>query len=202
MSYAPTIDFLALLRQTAGGVRDARMPGLDYILAALARAGMFQLWTGQTAPTVNQSTTAWLLPSLPSWVAEGTVLLWNVLTNAYEPATPALWNALLLGNSGYVFQSVAAGAGAVAAPTSMLAIQRAAPAATALTLPSIASRGGRALQIVDFSTGVVNHVITVNPAAGATIMQLGAWALLSTADQLAGITLYPSSDLNAWVIAP
>ena len=200
MSYSPTTDFLALARLTSGGVRSERMPGLDYVVTALARAGLFLLSVGQTAPTTNQAATVWLRPSVPSWVAEGTVFIFNTSTAEYEIATPALWSALLTGGSS--FQSIAAATGTVAAATTLFAIQRAAPAATAVLLPSIASRNGRLLKIVDFSTGVTNHTITLTTPDGSTIMQNASWQLLSTAAQLAGITLQPSPDLNAWIIAP
>lgn len=200
MAYNPTTDFLALMRLASGQAVIGKMPGLDYAVAAMARAGMFQLSVGQTAPTVNQPTTVWLKPSVPSWVAEGTVFLWDPGTRAYVPATPALWAALL--TSGYVFQSVAGLAGAVLSSTSLLAVQRVAPAATALTLPSVASRSGKALQIVDWSTAVAAHTLNVTPAGAETIMLKPSWQLLSTSDQLAGLTLFPSIDLNGWVIAP
>lgn len=203
MSYNPLTDFLALLRQTSGGVRTERMPGLDYIVAALARAGLITLSVGQSPPTSNQAGTVWLQPSVPSWVAEGTVFLWSLAVNAYVPATPALWDVLLSGSSaGYVFQSAAGASNIIGGTTSLLAIQRAGPAATLLTAPAVATRGGKPLQIADWSTGVANHAITINTTAGDTIMKAATWELLSTADQLAGITLYPSLDLNGWVIAP
>lgn len=203
MAYDPSTDFLALLRQVSGGVRTERMPGLDYIVAALARAGIFRLWTGQSPPVANQTTTIWLLPSSPSWVAEGAIFLWNELASAYELATPALWGSLLSGLSGgYVFQGVTAAAATIDGTTSLLAIQRPAPVNTVLTLPDVATRGGRSLQIVDWSTNVVNHVVTLSPAGGATIMRQAAWSLYSTPVQLAGVTLYPSPELNGWVIAP
>jgi hypothetical protein len=143
------------------------------------------------------------LPASPSWVAEGAVFLWNAALGSYQPATPVLWGALLAAYAqGYIFQEVSAGAGAVNAATSLLAIERAAPAATALTLPAVALRNAKPLQIVDWSTAVVAHAITLTPAAGETIMRLGSSELFSTPDQLAGITLYPSIDLSGWVIAP
>lgn len=204
MAYSPTTDFLALLRQTSGGVRSERIPGLDYMLAALARAGLFTLSVGQTAPIVNQSTTVWLQPSLPSWVAEGSVFLWDAPTATYLAATPSLWEALLSASStaGYVFQSAAVAVNSIGSTTSLVAIQRAAPATTTLVLPSVASRFGKALQIADWSSAVTNHDITLTPAGGNTIMQQAAWHILSTAVQLAGVTLYPSTDLNGWVVAP
>lgn len=203
MSYSPITDFLALLRQDGSSVELARMPGLDYIVSALARAGVCSLSVGQTAPTSNQPATVWLRPAEPSWTAEGNVFLWNAFTSAYELATPALWTALLtLSLSGYLFQSAPNASNAVAALTSLVAIRRAAPTATTLRLPTVLSRGGKALQIVDWSTGVVNHIVTLVPAGTDTIMKLASWQLLSTVDQLTGVTLYPATDLNGWVIAP
>lgn len=200
MSYNPLTDFLALLRQTGNGVRTERMPGLDYVVAAMARAGMFNLSVGQTAPTTNQATTVWLRPSNPSWVAEGTVFLWNALTSEYEPATHISWAAFLNQAAGYNFQSAPNAANNVLALKSLVAVQRAAPAATTLFLPSVAAQSGKLLQITDFSTGVTNHVITLSPQGTSSIMQQSSWELLSTAVQLAGVTLQPSIDLNAWVI--
>lgn len=203
MSYSPITDFLALLRQTAAGMEIASMPGLDYVIAAMARAGLFTLYVGQTAPVANQQTTVWLKPSQPSWVAEGTVFLWNAATGAYVPATSALWAALLT-PSGYLFQSISAGSTPINVGVTLAAIQRAAPAVTILTLPDLLSQWatGRPLRIVDWSTAVTQHVISLAPVGNATIMQLSSWELLSTAAQLAGATLYPSPDLNGWVIAP
>lgn len=201
MSYAPTTDFLALLRQAASGDSMARMPGLDYVLSALARTGLFALSVGQTAPLVNQASTIWLLPATPSWTAEGKVFLWNSGTPAYELATPALWSALLSPSS-YVFQSVAGASNVVKPSASLLAVQRTAPSVTTLVLPGLATRATKPLQIVDWSVAVVDHAITLTTADGATIMQRGSWLLRSTVDQLSGVTLFPSADLNGWVIAP
>lgn len=203
MAYNPLTDFLGLLRLTAGVVNTERMPGLDYIVAAMARAGLFTLSTSQTAPTSNQATTVWLRPSLPSWVAEGTVFLWNASTGAFELATPALWNALLT-PGGYLFQSVTGVTNAINAGTTILAVQRAAPGATALILPNLGAQWltGRPLKIVDWSTAIINHTITITTPDGSTIMQQAAWQLLSNAVQLAGITLHPVPELNGWVIAP
>lgn len=198
--YNPLTDFMALIRIVSGVASVERMPGLDFVLAAMARANMFTLWTGQTAPTVNQTTTVWLKPSSPSWVAEGVVYLWDANTSTYVLATPDLWDAVL--NSFGVFQSTAVNSAVIGANTSLFAVQRAAPTSTILALPTVGSRQGRELKIVDYSIGVVGHAITLTPAAGNTIMQLPQFTLFSTADQLAGITLHPSTDLNAWVIAP
>lgn len=204
MAYNPLTDFLALIRNGSGGAAVCEIPGLDYVISAMARAGMFRLSVSQTAPIVNQPTTVWLKSSLPSWVAEGNVFLWNAATLAYEPATPALWEALFVASAAgaNTFQSTAVAVGIVAVSTTLFAIQRTNPAATAIALPPVADFAARALQIVDWSIGVVNHAITLTPDGAETIMQLGAFGLFSTADQLAGVTLYPSIDLNGWVIAP
>jgi len=205
MGYTPATDFLALLRNTGGGVRTEQMPGLDWVVAALARAGLINLVVSATAPTTNQATTAWFQPASPSWTGEGILYLWNALTATYQVATPALWQAYFLPfTSGYTFQSISISGLSITAGISLAAIQRVAPAATAITLPNLAQQitSGKKLQIVDFSTSVVNHTITLSVPDTATIMQQSSWQLLSTAVQLAGITLQPSPDLNAWVIAP
>lgn len=95
MSYAPTNDFLSLLRQTPGGVRSVRMPGLDFVVDALARAGLVTLVVGASPPTANQALTAWFKPATSSWASEGILFLWNPVTQEYETATPALWSALV-----------------------------------------------------------------------------------------------------------
>lgn len=203
MSYNPITDFAALLRLLADGtVSQERMPGLDYVLAALARAGLFRLSVGQSPPTADQQNTVWLKPSLPSWVAEGVVFLWDASAGAYVVATPALWSAMLA-PSGYSFQSVAVGAAVVNVGTTLLAVQRAAPAATALVLPSLVGQWltGRPLKIADWSANVTNHLLTLTPSDGSSIMRLPSWSLLSTVDQLAGVTLHASPNLNGWVIA-
>jgi hypothetical protein len=203
MSYSPITDFLGLLRATGGGVRTARMPGLDWLIEALQRVGFVNVSIGQTAPTTNQPTTAWFQPALPTWSAEGTLFLWNAAVGAYQPATPALWNRML-SPSGYTFQSAPNANNIITAGTSLLAVQRAAPVATALVLPNLAAQFnfGKDVNIIDFSTGVANHAITITTPDGSTIMQDASWELLSTAAQLAGIRLKPSPDLNAWIIAP
>lgn len=205
MSYAPTTDFLALLRSTGGGVRLEEMPGLDFVVAAMARMGFITLFVGQSAPISNQAATAWFQPASPSYSAEGQLFLWNVTIAAYQPATPALWESYFLPlTSGYSYQTVTVVSSAITAGTTLCAINRSVPAATALTLPALAQQAasGKRLQIVDFSTGVTNHTITLSVPDSATIMQQATFQMLSTASQLAGVMLQPSPDLNAWVIAP
>lgn len=205
MSYNPITDFAGLIRQTSGGDETVSLPGLDFVVVALARAGLISLSIGQTAPLVNQLTTAWFKPAQPSWTAEGTLFLWNATAQTYQVATPALWSALLSGNvTNYQFQSAGAPTNIINAGISLLAVQRVGPVATSLTLPNLNVQwaSGRKLQIIDFSISVANHLITLVTSDGSTIMQQPSWGLLSTAVQLAGITLQPSPDLNAWIIAP
>ncbi len=207
MSYDPTTDFLGLLRLVGTGVRSERMPGLDYIVVALNRMGLFALSVSQTAPVVNQATTIWLKPALPSWSAEGVVYIWNPAAAAYQVATFALWQ-LFINPTGYIFQSLAAANNVINSGVSLAAVQRVAPAATAVVLPALMAQflTQKNISLVDYSTGFVAgnvHTITVTPVgAGTTIMQRATLQLLSTADSLAGVTLRPCPDLNAWVIAP
>lgn len=204
MAYSALTDFIALLRLTGGGVRSERMPGLDYVTAALYRLGLFALSVSQAAPTVNQASTVWLQPALPSWNAEGTIWLWNAATVQYEIATPALWVSFFSGiRSGYSFQSAQAANNQILVGTSLLAVQRAAPVATGLVMPILGAQWAKGLpvRIVDFSTGIALHTISLSTPDGSTIMGRPGWALLSTPDGMAGITLHPSPDLNAWVIA-
>jgi hypothetical protein len=100
MVYNPATDFLALWRNIAGQVSKVEMPGLDYVVAALARAGLFTLSVSATAPVANQNTTAWLQTAVPSNSAEGILHLWNPVTTAYAPATAALFLELLEASAG------------------------------------------------------------------------------------------------------
>jgi phage tail protein X len=204
MSYNPATDFIGLLRLVGSGVRSERMPGLDYVVAALARAGLFALSVGQTAPTVNQATTFWFQPAIPSWTAEGTLYIWNPVAGQYQIATPALWQAFL-SPSGSVFQSLAAANNVINSGASLAAVQRVAPANTAVQLPTIAAQylTQKDIVLIDYSTGIVGqHEILVSPVGGATIMQQATWTLQSTPDYLARVRLRPSPDLNSWVLIP
>lgn len=203
MAYNPATDFFGLMRLNAGAITPARAPGLDIVVAALARAGLFKLHVGQSPPLSDQDTTVWLLPAEPSWTAEGTVWLWDAISQQYLAATPELWDALFVTTTAGSFQKVTGAANTVAAATTLLAIQRIGPTATALALPSVAQRAGTPLQIVDWSTSVfADHTITITPDGTETIMQRPSWQAVSTSEVLTGLTLYPSIDLDGWVIAP
>lgn len=100
MVFNPATDFLALWRNVAGTVSKVEMPGLDYVVAALARAGLITLSVSATAPVVSQSTTAWLKAAVPSYSAEGALFLWDKVTTAYLPATAALLLQMLEASAG------------------------------------------------------------------------------------------------------
>lgn len=89
MPYNPSNDFVGLWRAVSGGVEKAQMPGLDFLVAALGRAGILRVVTSATPPVTNQNSTAWFQPANPSFSAEGILFLWNGST--YVPATPELF---------------------------------------------------------------------------------------------------------------
>lgn len=95
MSYNPATDFVALWRVLAGAASKLEMPGLDYVVAALSRAGLITLSVSATAPVVSQSTTAWLQAAVPSNSAEGVMRLWDPVAATYVAATPALFFKML-----------------------------------------------------------------------------------------------------------
>lgn len=90
----------------------------------------------------------------------------------------------------------------VVAGTAAVAVQRAAPSATGLTLPPVATQDGLPLSIIDWSTSVVDHTITLTPNGSETIMRAATWPIYSNAASLGSLTLYPSTTLNGWYIAP
>lgn len=167
MAYTPTTDFLALLRQTSNGMRLAEVPGLDYLVAALARAGMFSLSVGQLAPTTNQATTAWFQPAIPSWNREGVLFLWNSVAVEYEPATPALWSALFLRTAVFsevVQDVVAAGPVAVQTTADVVRVQNVG-APVALTM-GLAVNASRTVLITDWANHAGTNPITITLSGG------------------------------------
>lgn len=169
MSYGATADFLALIRLTAGGARMERMPGLDYVVAAMSRAGMFNLSVGQTAPTESQPNTVWLKPSLGgSWTVESTVYLWDDSVSAYEPATPALWAAMFA--VGQLFPSIvqevtAPGPVNVALNANIVRVNQLVSAPIQLILPLASVKTGGVL-IVDWKGDAGANNITVTTTGG------------------------------------
>jgi hypothetical protein len=95
MTYNPATDFVGLWRTVTGGVAKEELPGLDFVVAALGRAGLVNVTVSGVAPSSNQSTTAWFQPASPSYSAEGALFLWNSTTSAYVAATPALFRQFL-----------------------------------------------------------------------------------------------------------
>ncbi len=84
-----------------------------------------------------------------------------------------------------------------------IAIQRTSPTATAITLPAVTGQSGIPLSVIDWSTSVTEHAITLTPDGSETIMQAASYEILSTpSSQGIGLTLYPSTTLGGWYIAP
>lgn len=83
-----------------------------------------------------------------------------------------------------------------------IAITRDAPTATNIILPSVFNRSGALILIVDWSTNVTEHTITITPDGSETIMKAATWQMVSTDIQLASGTFFPSIDLNGWTTAP
>lgn len=100
MVFNPATDFIGLWRSTGGNVVKLEMPGLDYMLSALARAGVINLTISGTAPVANQATTAWLRAAAPSYSAEGAFFLWDKVATVYLAATPALFLQFLEATAG------------------------------------------------------------------------------------------------------
>lgn len=90
----------------------------------------------------------------------------------------------------------------VGADDTTIAVQRVAPAATAGTLPTVASRNGSPVSIVDMSTAIVDHIITLTPNGVETIMGEATWTLASNSADRAAITLWPSTVLGGWYRKP
>lgn len=177
MAYNSVTDFLALLRTTSGGQRMARVPGLDYIIAAMARAGMFVLSTAATAPTTNQAGTVWLQPfPQGSYLAESSVFLWNAIESAFEPATPQLWAALF---SQQVVQTVIAGSPvAVLENAGIVKVNQTVSGAITLVLPDSGVKVGGVL-ISDYKGVSGANPITVTMASGTDRMPGGltSWTI-------------------------
>lgn len=191
MAYNPATDFLALLRQTGGGVRTERMPGLDYIMAALIRAGLITVQIGQTAPAANQTTTVWFSPALPSSAfAEGAVFLWNAATLEYEPANPVLWSTLLLASAlppSAVQDITTAGPTLILAGAGVVRVQNVG-AAVVLTMPPAISKVGPVL-ISDWANAAGTNNIRVN-LSGADVFP-GAATFWTIAADTGSVFLRP-----------
>lgn len=186
MAYSSVTDFLALLRRTSGGARVESIPGLDFVVAALGRGGLYNIWIGATPPLANQVTTLWFAPKVPSYAGEGTVYLWNAGTNEYEVATPALWTALLSPSSsvGIVQDVVAAGPVNVAINARVVRIMNVG-APVSLVMPLSASKVGDVL-ITDWALHAGANNITVT-LSGGELFPLGnaSWIIGADAGSIA-----------------
>jgi hypothetical protein len=101
MSYQPSTDFVGLWRAVPGGLEKGEMPGLDFTVMALARAGLVSVVVSSTPPTTNQASTAWFRPATPSYAAEGALYLWDSVLLTYVPATPSLFATYLFSTSAH-----------------------------------------------------------------------------------------------------
>lgn len=181
MSYSSITDFIALLRQTSGGLRTERMPGLDWAVAALARMGMITLSVGQTAPIASQLTTAWFKPAVPSSSVEGTLFLWNNTTGVYELATPTLWAALFVATApaAIVQDVIVAGPVNVQANATVVRVQNVG-APVALVMPLSANKQGSVL-ISDWANLAGANNITIS-RSGADVFPNGLTTLTIAGD--------------------
>jgi hypothetical protein len=196
MAYSPVTDFLALLRQTGGGVRTARVPGLDYVVSALARAGMFQISVGQVAPTANQQTTIWVKPAPQSWSAESAIFLWNPNSAEYEPASSALWGQLASANTTTNFVTLTAfGTGTYAARPldDVILLKAGIGAPFAITIDW--SLRTKPLTIVDSGLNALANNVRISPSAGQTQMGVVNYTYVIDSSG-ASITLRPLPDYS------
>lgn len=94
----------------------------------------------------------------------------------------------------------AAGAVSVPATIAIVALNKASPSATSLLLPSVASRAGLSLTVVDFAGN--GGDVTLTAAAGETIMGQASTTLISNGQGMgmaASVTLFPSTGLAGWL---
>ncbi len=145
--------------------------------------------TPNTRPTANLKITANQRARMSSVVS----IDWDHVTG--KPDFDDLYVAIA-----DTLQVVTASSDSIAVGTTLLAIERAAPAATALALP--AGSDGQRLAVVDWSTSVTDHAITLTPHGTETIMRAASWAVYSNAAQLGSLTLRFNAILNGWYIAP
>ena len=82
---------------------------------------------------------------------------------------------------------------------STLAIVRNNPATTAVNLPSYTTRiNVGPITVLDWSSNVVQHLITVTPNGAERIMNATSYTVMSNANFLATATFWPSASLNGW----
>lgn len=84
-----------------------------------------------------------------------------------------------------------------------LALNKAIPSATAISLPTVASRLGLPVRIVDWAGNAGD--LTITPHAGETIMGLASAIVGSNGQGLGtagSLMLWPSVNLSGWYTAP
>ena len=107
-----------------------------------------------------------------------------------------------------VRQAVTTSNDTIASATDLAYVNRAAPSTTGLTLPDASARSGRPLAIVDYSSSVTDHTITLTPfSVGQKIMRQATWPINSNSVSLGSVTLLPIVDPDnsanyVWIIAP
>lgn len=97
---------------------------------------------------------------------------------------------------------IVAGDAVIAPLTGTLAVIRNNPVATTLLLPDVTLQQSIPLRIIDWSTNVIDHTITLTAFGAQSIMRQPTWPIASNAVQLGSLTLYPSVNLNGWYLAP
>lgn len=98
----------------------------------------------------------------------------------------------------------AAGGGTinVTAGTAALAVTGTGLTTTSVNLPTVAAQDGVPIRIIDWSTSITEHAITITPNGAETIMNAADWTIYSNSSQAASLSLYPSTTLSGWYIAP
>jgi hypothetical protein len=95
-------------------------------------------------------------------------------------------------------QIVTTSSDTIESSTTVVAIERAAPFTTALALPS--GLDGQRITIVDWSTSVTSHTVTITPDGDQTIMLAASWEFLSDATRLGAVTLHFNEELDGWYV--
>lgn len=98
--------------------------------------------------------------------------------------------------------TVTTGAATIPPKTSLVIINRASPATTVLTLPSVVNQAGVDLCIVDWSTAVTDHVISFVMAGSETIMRRTDFTIASNAAQNGSAKIRPKISLGGWFTSP
>lgn len=103
--------------------------------------------------------------------------------------------------SATVRETFTSSSGTISSTTTDAIVNRAAPSTTALVMPDASVRvpagqtRGAPLMIIDYSTSVTAHLITLTPAFVAQkIMRQSTWGLYSNTDSLAFATFVPIVD--------